>query len=57
MKLSQSCSKALRDMINERTQYRSGPQIIEFFNQLGLNKEYQWGGAPSRWKITDDILE
>ena len=57
MEISKSCSKALREMINERTQYRSGPQIIEFFNQFGLNKEYQWGGSPSRWKITDDILE
>lgn len=44
-------------MINERTEYRSGPKIIDFFNQFGLNKEYQWGGSPSRWKITDDILE
>lgn len=57
MRISESCSKALREMINERTQYRSGPKIIEFFNQFGLNKVYQWGGSPSRWKITDDILE
>lgn len=57
MKISKRCSIALREMINERTQYRSGPRIIEFFNQFGLNKEYQWGGSPSRWKITDDILE
>ena len=56
MKISKRCSIALREMINEKTQYRSGPQIIEFFNQFGLNKEYQWGGSPSRWKITDDIL-
>ena len=57
MEISKGCSKALRNMINERIKYRSGPQIIEFFNQFGLNKEYQWGGSPSRWKITDDILE
>ena len=26
----------LRLLINEETQYRSGPQLVQFFNELGL---------------------
>ncbi len=45
----------LRDLINEETEYRSGPKLIEFFKDLGFNDTYGQG-FPSRWKYTDDRL-
>ena len=53
------CSKTsekLRDLINEETEYRSGPNLVKFFNVLGFNHSYGQG-FPSRWKYTDDCLE
>lgn len=46
----------LRNLINEETEYRSGPKLIEFFNDLGFNDTYGQG-FPSRWKYTDDRLQ
>jgi len=45
----------LRALINEETEYRSGPKLIEFFNGLGFNDSYGQG-FPSRWRYTDDRL-
>lgn len=45
----------LRDLINEETIYRSGPKIIQFFNELGFNDSYGQG-FPSRWMFTDEKL-
>jgi len=55
MVLSQKTLECLREMINERTEYRSGPKIIQFFNALGFNDSYGQG-FPSRWIFTDDHL-
>lgn len=55
MILSRKTLESLREMINERTEYRSGPKIIEFFNALGFNDSYGQG-FPSRWMFTDDRL-
>jgi hypothetical protein len=55
MNLSQKTLESLREMINERTEYRSGPKIIQFFNGLGFNDSYGQG-FPSRWMFTDDKL-
>ena len=55
MVLSQKTLESLREMINERTEYRSGPKIIQFFNGLGFNDTYGQG-FPSRWMFTDDRL-
>lgn len=55
MVLSQKTIESLREMINERTEYRSGPKIIQFFNALGFNDSYGQG-FPSRWMFTDDRL-
>lgn len=55
MILSQKTLESLRGMINERTEYRSGPKIIQFFNGLGFNDTYGQG-FPSRWMFTDDRL-
>ena len=32
--------------------YRSGPELVNFFNQFGLNDSYG-GGFPSRWKYAE----
>jgi hypothetical protein len=45
----------LRDLINEETKYRSGPKIIQFFNELGSRDTYGQG-FPSRWMFTDEKL-
>lgn len=55
MVLSKKTLESLREMINERTEYRSGPKIIQFFNGLGFNDSYGQG-FPSRWMFTDDRL-
>ena len=55
MQLSDKTLRCLREMINERTEYRSGPNIIAFFNALGFNDSYGQG-FPSRWVFTDDQL-
>lgn len=36
--------------------YRSGPDLVAFFNVLGEDDTYQWGGAPSRWAYAEDRL-
>ena len=45
----------LQKLITEETTYRSGPQLVKFFNQLGFNDSYGQG-FPSRWKYTQDRL-
>lgn len=55
MLLSQKTLECLRDMINERTEYRSGPKLVQFFRQLGFNDSYGQG-FPSRWVYTDERL-
>lgn len=45
----------LRQIINEESEYRSGPQLVNFFNRLGFNDSYGQG-FPSRWKYTDEKL-
>ncbi|MDR9499476.1 MAG: hypothetical protein RI556_09900 [Hydrogenovibrio sp.] len=55
MILSKKTLEKLRELINEETEYRSGPKLVEFFNNLGTNDSYGQG-FPSRWKYTDDKL-
>ena len=42
-------------LINEQTEYRSGPKLVDFFNDLGFNDSYGQG-FPSRWAFTDERL-
>lgn len=56
MIITNKTSEKLRDLINEVTEYRSGPNLVKFFNALGFNHSYGQG-FPSRWKYTDDCLE
>lgn len=55
MILSQNTLSILREMINEKTKYRKGAELVRFFNQLGFNDRYG-NGFPSRWAYTDDKL-
>lgn len=56
MILSKKTLEKLRQLINEETEYRSGPKIVQFFNELGFNDSYGQG-FPSRWYFTDQKLE
>jgi hypothetical protein len=56
MILSKKTLESLRDMINEKTEYRSGPKLIQLFNQLGFQDSYGQG-FPSRWAFTDERLQ
>ena len=56
MIISSKTSEKLRDLINEETEYRSGPNLVKFFNALGFNHSYGQN-FPSRGKFTDDCLE
>src|SRR6187402_1659318 len=38
--------------------YRSGPQLVEFFNEFGFNDSYSWGGGfPTRSVFVDGRLD
>lgn len=56
MKLSPQSLEKLRELINEETEYRSGPKLVQFFNRLGFKDSYGQG-FPSRWMYTDQRLE
>lgn len=45
----------LRELINEETEYRSGPALVRFFNELGFSDVYG-KGFPSRWVYTEGRL-
>jgi len=55
MILQKKTLEKLRDLINEETEYRSGPKLVSFFNELGFNDSYGQG-FPSRWMYTDEKL-
>ena len=56
MNLNTKSLEKLRILINEDTEYRSGPQLVRLFNNLGFNDIYGQG-FPSRWAYTDEKLE
>ena len=55
MILNYKTLEKLRLLINEETEYRSGPQLVSFFNSLGSKDVYSQG-FPSRWIYTDNKL-
>ncbi|MDB5281068.1 MAG: hypothetical protein JWO06_143 [Bacteroidota bacterium] len=55
MVLNKKTLEKLRVIINEDSEYRSGPKLVDFFNTLGSNDAYGQG-FPSRWAYTDDKL-
>lgn len=56
MILQKKTIEKLRDLINSETEYRSGPQLVSFFNNLGFNDIYG-SGFPSRSTYTESRLE
>jgi hypothetical protein len=55
MILQSKTLEKLRNLINEDTEYRSGPTLVSFFNELGFDDSYRQG-FPSRWVYTDGKL-
>lgn len=58
MKLNKRTIVELRKIINDddgNYNYRSGPQLVDFFNELGFNDSYG-GNFPSRWQYTEEKL-
>lgn len=55
MILQNKSLEKLRLLINQETQYRSGPQLVQFFNELGFSDTYGQGFA-SRAAYTDSRL-
>ncbi|MGH1366354.1 MAG: hypothetical protein ACRBF0_22530 [Calditrichia bacterium] len=55
MVLNKKSLEKLRELINEETEYRSGPKLVTFFNELGFRDSYGQG-FPSRWMYTDEKL-
>jgi hypothetical protein len=53
--LNEKTREILRTMINEKTGYRSGPKLIEFFKEFG-SEDFYGPGFPSRWAYTDKKL-
>lgn len=56
MNLQKKTLEKFRVLLNEETEYRSGSQLVKFFNNFGFNDAYGQG-FPSRWIYTDDKLE
>ena len=56
VRLQQKTIEKVRSLINEETEYRSGPKLVAFFNYLGFQDSYGQG-FPSRWMYTDERLE
>lgn len=57
-KLKNRTITELRKIINDdegKYDYKTGPNLVEFFNTLGFNDVYGQG-FPSRWKYTEDKL-
>lgn len=55
MKINHTSLEKLRVLINEEIIYRSGTELVRFFNKLGFKDVYE-SGFPSRWVFTDNKL-
>jgi hypothetical protein len=55
MKINSKTLEKLRLLINEETEYRSGSQLVSFFNSLGFSDSCGQG-FPSRKDFTDEKL-
>ena len=56
MIISDKTIEKLRTLINEETEYRTGPQLVAFFNKYGFSDVYR-SGFPSRWLYTETKLK
>jgi len=58
MKISQRTVKRLGDVITGDkglSPYRTGPQLVSFFNEFGTGQAYGQG-FPSRWAFAEDCV-
>ena len=55
MELQYDTIVKIQKLINEEIQYRSGPDLVGFFNELGFSDTYG-KGFPSRWDYTQQKL-
>ncbi|PEW44074.1 hypothetical protein CN431_13435 [Bacillus cereus] len=58
MELRQKTIKVIAETIagdNEYSFYRSGPQLVDFYNEFGFDNSYGQG-FPTRWKYAQDKL-
>lgn len=57
MTLSEQTMSTLMEIINEKSRYRSGPDLVSFFNELGSHDKYVFGQPfPSRKNYTIDKI-
>lgn len=59
MKLSYKTIQVLAKIVtgdSGKSPYRSGPNLVRFFNNLGLNDEYGQG-FPSRWRYAEESIK
>lgn len=60
MKISEKSIRLLAKAVcgdSKYTPYKSGPQLVDFFNEVGGNDVYSRGGGfPSRWAYTEEKL-
>lgn len=60
VKISQRTVKTLGKIVTgdaSLSPYRSGPQLVELFNNFGSNDTYAWsGGFPSRWAYAEEKI-
>ncbi len=59
IKLSEKTIKALGQVITgdgRKSRYRSGPELVTYFNEFGLNNTYG-EGFPSRWFYAEDCIK
>ncbi len=66
MKVSERTIKAIQRVITGDARltggpiapYQSGPDLVAFFNEIGFDDTYSWGGGfPSRWAYCEDNLQ
>lgn len=57
MTISEQTISVLMEIINEKSQYRKGPELVVFFNDLGSHDKYVFGQPfPSRKNYTLDKI-
>ena len=56
MEIQSKAMKEIRELINEKTEHRSGPKLVSFFNELGFDDLYVQA-FPPRWCYTEICLE
>lgn len=56
MTISEKTLIRLRDIVTHEIEYKSGPDLVNFFNQFGFNDSYGQG-FPSRWYYAQEKLK